>query len=60
MVQQKVQVGYMNQECRMLEGPVTYNAGNLYAHRDAGMPLIYIIRTNWYALDVYYTYDYWG
>jgi hypothetical protein len=44
-LQQKGQVGYMNHESRMLEGPVNYNAGNLYAHRDA----------NWYALDVYYT-----
>jgi hypothetical protein len=49
-LQQKGQVGYMNQESRMLEGPVNYNAGNLYAHRDA----------NWYALDIYYTDDYWG
>jgi len=53
MVQQKVQVGYMNQGCykeRMLQGPVHHNAGNLYAQTDA----------NWYALDVSYTNDYRG
>ena len=34
-VQQKGQVGYMNQEPRMLQGPVNYNVANLYPQPNA-------------------------
>jgi hypothetical protein len=49
-VQQKGQVGYMNQEPRMLQGPTKYNAANLYPQPN----------TNWHSLDVSYTNHYWG
>ena len=46
--EQKGQVGYMNQESRMLQGPINYNAANLYPQPNAN------------SLDVSYTNDYWG
>jgi hypothetical protein len=49
-VQQKGQVGYMNQESKMLQGPRSYNVANLYPQANA----------NRYWLDVSYTNDYWG
>jgi len=33
--QQKGQMGYMNQESRMLQGPINYNAANLYPQPNA-------------------------
>jgi hypothetical protein len=49
-VQQKGQVGYMNQESKMLQWPINYKAANLYPQANV----------NWYSLDVSYTNDYWG
>ena len=49
-VQQKGQMGYMNQESRISQWPVNYNAGNLYPQPNA----------NWYSLDVSYTNHYCG
>ena len=50
-VQKTGEMTYMNQEPRMLQGPINYGAANLYPQPNA----------NWYSLDISYTHmnDYW-